>query len=143
MIIYVIYGFLFLLAVFKDRAMLGCSLDVTKDCDNENGKVTKGTKSLSTDSTSTILNKIKYASHANERIVVWRTSFIIIAISIFLSWFLLYQRIPTELELAGVTVVFFLFMYFACGFMQYHMHRYIERNIGDAVEILRGRTDDS
>lgn len=139
MIVYVVYGFLFLLAVFKDRAMLGCTLDVTKDCDNENGKVTKGTKSLSTDSTLVILEKILYASHANERIVVWRTSFIIIAISIFLSWFLLYQRIPTELELAGLTVVFFLFMYFSCGFMQYHLHRYIEKNVEDSVSILKNR----
>jgi hypothetical protein len=143
MIVYILYGILFLVALFKERESLGCYLNFIRECDNKNGKAVVGTEVSEEESSFDILNKVEYASKAQERIVVWRFTFIIVAVSIFLAWFILFQTIPSEPELLGFTVVFCLLIIFSFGFYHYHLHRYIQQNIEKATDILRTRIQNS
>jgi hypothetical protein len=137
---YIVIGLIAFYALIKERSMLGCSvIPTTEDCDNANGKVTKGCMPNASDSSDQLFKKITFASKYSDRIVVWRQALLISLISMFGIWAILGRGIPTEYQLVVGMVVITAIVYFAFGFYKFHLHDYIHHNINASVDILRSR----
>jgi len=98
-----------------------------------------GSNPSNSQTTSELLDDIQNASHASQRIVVWRPAFIVSFIIITIVWYIIYQQFPNELSLLVFMVVSTLIIYFAIGFYQYHFGNYIQNYIQQAVNILQSR----
>nr|QBK86624.1 MAG: 3 transmembrane helices protein [Marseillevirus LCMAC102] len=138
--IYVIVVIIILYAVYKERQALGCSYFFNgKDCDNSNGKAVEGSHPFTTDNTSEILDKIKYAAAYQDRFVKWRSFLIVSFLMTGLIWFIIYKKMPSEWELVVFLMVLFLGMSLSTNFYRFHLSNHIEHNIDESVEILRQR----
>jgi len=138
--VYILFVVFILFALYKERQALGCpDIPDGRDCDNSNGKAVAGTKAYEDMSTEQILGKIEYASHYQDRWVKWRTSFIVAVLATFMIIYLMYQRVPTEKELAIYTIVLVMAITLTSGFYRFHLSDHVTRNIDEAVNILRNR----
>ena len=127
-------------ALYKERQALGCpNIPNGCDCDNENGKAVKGTLPSPTDSNEEIYDKIKLAANVEERFVKWRVYFIISIVVSLLLWFVVYRRMPKEYEMVVSIIVIMLCLTLANKFYQFHLYRYIKKNIDASVDILDKR----
>ena len=140
MIVYAIIAILLIYAILKEREALGCpSLPDIGDCNNEIGRAVYGTKPSSSDNNETLYSKIDRAAAYNNRFVFWRVAFIISFIGAFIVWFILFRRIPNQVELVVIMLVFSSIIYFTNNFYKFHLSDYIKRNISKSVEILKDR----
>ncbi len=138
MYIYAGVGTVFLYALYKERQSLGClTIPDGTDCDNENGKAVKGSKPHPDDTTPVIFHKMELAAYFAERWVTWRASVLSATVAVMLSWFIIWQRIPTERELVTGIVVFSAVWYFTLSFYKYHVMDYVGQNLDAALNILK------
>jgi hypothetical protein len=138
MYIYIGIILIVLFVIHKERQALGCEtiLPFGRDCNNANGKVVLGTRGNPNDSVKTLEDRIKYGSKSMDRFVVWRLGVIIGFIGTILTYYILYQRFPTEIELVvGILIITFL-IYFSFGFYNYHLFSFIERNTSYNIDLI-------
>lgn len=140
MIVYIIIAIIVIYSIFKEREALGCPrLPDLGDCNNEIGKAVHGTKPFSNDSNEILYSKIDKAAAYNNRFVFWRVAIITSFIGAFVLWFILFRRVPSEVELTVIMLVFSSITYFTNNFYKFHLSDYIKRNIQKSVEILENR----
>ena len=138
--VYIIVFIVLLYALYKERQALGCgNFFKGKDCNNANGKAVLGTASLPSDSTSEILDKIKYAADFDSRFVKWRAFLLISFCATVFLWFVIFKRFPPEWELLIMLLILFTTLSLAAGFYRFHLYNFVEQNIDGSVEILRNR----
>jgi hypothetical protein len=138
--IYLLIALAFVYALYKEREALGCpTFPNGEDCDNANGKAIRGTKSLPSDPTPVVFDKIGKAADFADRWVVWRVSFLISLPCILFIYFFLYQRFPSEHEsLIGMFVIAAV-IYFTLNFYKFHLINYARNNIDEGLKILESR----
>ena len=136
MIVYALIGGVTAYATVKEAQQLGCK-DLFTDCDNENGKVCKGTAPLPSDTPLQLLEKIDYAADAPARQVEWRKALIIAVLAVLVVWLCIFFEIPSEREMLIAIVVFTFAIYFCANFYRFHMYDIITKNIHKSVSMLR------
>lgn len=140
MIVYLILGVALVYALHKERQQLGCpAFPSTSDCDNAAGKPLRGTQPEDDDTNEVLFGKIKLAANWASQWVIWRIGFITSFLFTLLLFFVLYQRLAEERELAvGVLVGTFLFV-FTMNFEKFHFWDYVQNNIDRSVDIIQKR----
>lgn len=140
MIVYAVIFLLLIYAVYKERQALGCpSIPTGKDCNNEDSKAAKGTKSSDSDSTPILINKLRSGASYSFRHVEWRSFFILSVLASIITSYMINKRFPTEVEMCVISVVIcFLLCSFRC-FYEFHLHSIIRRNVNETIDILQKR----
>lgn len=140
--VYAVIVFIIVYALYKERQALGCpTLPNGTDCDNANGKAIVGTKPHPSDSNAVLYEKINKGACFLDRVVSWRYSIIIGAVSTVLLTYFTHQRFPSPQEWAIGMFVIAGACYFTSSFYKYHLGDYIQHNIEDSVKILKSRTE--
>lgn len=138
--VYIVMTLFLIYVIVKERQSLGCpTCPNGQDCDNQRGKATIGTRPDETDTTQEIYDKINKAATFTDRHVLWRIGYIIGFLATFIIIFILYQTIPTELELLVTTLIVWVLIYFTLNFYNFHLIKHIEKNIRDSAAILQSR----
>jgi hypothetical protein len=140
MLIYAIFFIVAIYVIYKERQALGCpNIPNGIDCDNQNGKAVRGTKSNNSDSTQTLWTNLENGTSYLQRYVEWRSFFVLSVLSSILIFFLLYERFPSELELVvSCIVICFLLCSFRC-FYEFHLHSIVRSNMQNTINILKSR----
>lgn len=138
--VYIILVVVLLYALYKEHQALGCDAVITcQDCDNQNGKAVIGTKPSILDSTEEIYAKIDKAASYTDRFVTWRICYIVGFLAAIIIAFILYQTLPTELELLIILLTVGILLYFTFNFYNFHLVKHIEKNIKESTVILKTR----
>lgn len=138
--VYIAIGVLLLYALYKERQALGCpSIPNGEDCDNRNGKAVKGSTPTPYDSNQTLCSKLRRAGSFKDRFVFWRVAIMVSFVCAMLSWFILYQRVPSEWELVVLMLVISSILYFTDSFYKFHLSDHVNQNIQQTVNVLQER----
>ena len=138
--VYLLIAAIVVYAIYKERQALGCpNMPDGTDCDNANGKPIKGTHPLPTEATNIVVEKTKAAADFASKWVMWRTALILAVISTLLIFYFLWQRFPTEKELAISGFVITGAVYFTLNFYKFHLFDHARNNIDDGIDILNSR----
>lgn len=137
---YFIILLLVVFCIYKERQALGCKdIPDGSDCKNNLGKAVIGTKSNFSDSDKKIFENIIFASEYANRDVVWRRAFLISCVSAIVIIWILYQRLPSEIEFTVIIIVITILMYSSSNFYKFHLIDHIQNNITESVNILKSR----
>jgi RsiW-degrading membrane proteinase PrsW (M82 family) len=138
--IYILIFAFVLFALYKERQALGCrDIPDGSDCNNAEGKAIKGTKPLSTDSTSVVYQKIRKAADFSDRWVMWRIGILISFVCIIFITFFLRNSFPDPKELMVGMFVITAIVYFTMNFYKFHLINYARDNIDEGIRILSSR----
>ena len=138
--IYAAVATIFVYAVYKERQALGCpNIPNGNDCDNINGKAVKGSAVNSNMSSATILDKIEYAAHYDDRWVKWRIFFMLSVCFAIVAAYIMQGKLVSEKDLLVYVTVLMLSLTLTTGFYKFHLTDHVTANISTGVNILKSR----